>query len=218
MTETSSEISQLSADEVRQLREVLDRAQILECLHRYCRGVDRADAELVHTVYHPGSTDDHGMLKMSGEEFANSPHRRSPDNVMSHHIMGQSKIEFDDKGAWVETYFIGHQRTRRPIGDVAAGRGDSDEARGDYLSIFVGRYIDRSLKIDGEWKIMHRTVVMDWAEESDSKQVHPLFDTFVQAARSPHDYVYAGRSRGPARSVTSRLHQMEDGDVEAVAE
>ncbi len=35
------------------IREFLDRQEILDCIHRYCRGVDRLDAELLASAYHP---------------------------------------------------------------------------------------------------------------------------------------------------------------------
>jgi hypothetical protein len=204
MTGISDEVATpLTAAEVRQLRDVLERAQILECLHRYSRGIDRADSELVHTVYHAGSTDDHGILKVSGDEFADAPHRRHPDNLASHHMIGQSKIELDGDSAWVETYFIAHQRTRGPIGDMVLAATARTHNLAS-LSIFVGRYVDRFLKVDHDWRIMNRTVVMDWAEEGTSSQEHPLLGSFAPAAHAPNDLVY----RGTSSSVTPALHDV----------
>lgn len=36
---------ELSADQSRRLLEMLDRQEILDCIHRYCRGMDRLDRE-----------------------------------------------------------------------------------------------------------------------------------------------------------------------------
>ena len=47
----------------RALRVLLDKQEIHEVLMRYCRGIDRCDAELLHSVYHPDATDDHGLFK-----------------------------------------------------------------------------------------------------------------------------------------------------------
>ena len=35
------------------LQELLDRQDILDCVHRYCRAVDRFDREMLLSVYHP---------------------------------------------------------------------------------------------------------------------------------------------------------------------
>ena len=38
----------------------LDRQAIVDCIHRYARGVDRADDELLRSAYHPDAVEDHG--------------------------------------------------------------------------------------------------------------------------------------------------------------
>ena len=42
-----------SEDERVALRELLDRQAITDCIHRYCRGVDRMDREATCSAYHP---------------------------------------------------------------------------------------------------------------------------------------------------------------------
>ena len=37
-----------------------DDRSIKRCLHRYCGGIDRCDAELVASCCHSDATDDHG--------------------------------------------------------------------------------------------------------------------------------------------------------------
>ena len=43
------------------------RDEIRELLTRYCRGVDRMDAELIASAYHPDAIDEHGMTQFTGE-------------------------------------------------------------------------------------------------------------------------------------------------------
>src|SRR5262245_42303050 len=52
------------------LERLLDERAIRRRLVDYCRGIDRCDAELVASVYHPDATDDHGSFKGLGVEFA----------------------------------------------------------------------------------------------------------------------------------------------------
>ena len=44
----------------REVQELLDKQAIHEVMIRYCRGLDRMDAELVGSAYHPDAHDDHG--------------------------------------------------------------------------------------------------------------------------------------------------------------
>src|SRR5690348_975727 len=60
------------ADLERQLRGVLDRQEIYDCLMRYCRGIDRGDLELARSAYHPDALDDHGIYCGNSWEFVES--------------------------------------------------------------------------------------------------------------------------------------------------
>ena len=44
----------------RRLAEFVARQEILTVLARYARGVDRADAQLLRSCYHPGAIEEHG--------------------------------------------------------------------------------------------------------------------------------------------------------------
>ena len=44
--------------------------EIRRRLLEYCRGIDRCDAALVASVYHPDGTDDHGSFVGLGTDFA----------------------------------------------------------------------------------------------------------------------------------------------------
>ena len=58
------------------LRRLADERAIERRLVDYCRGVDRGDAALVASVYHPDGTDDHGSFKGLGVDFAEYVTRR----------------------------------------------------------------------------------------------------------------------------------------------
>ena len=42
----------------------------LDAIHRYCRAVDRADRDLLVSVYHPDAIDDHGLF-VGGPDIIN---------------------------------------------------------------------------------------------------------------------------------------------------
>jgi hypothetical protein len=62
--------SVFTAADVRRLRKLSDRQEILDCIHRYCRAIDRFDRELLISVYHPDAIDDHGLFVGGPKEFA----------------------------------------------------------------------------------------------------------------------------------------------------
>src|SRR5262245_17777267 len=55
-----------SAVDAPAVRVLLDKQAIQEVLARYCRGVDRADLELLRSVYHPDAIDNHGTFNGNG--------------------------------------------------------------------------------------------------------------------------------------------------------
>ena len=54
-----------------EVQALVDKQAILEVLTRYCRALDRGDAALIASAYHPDAVDDHG-----GKTFARVGHAR----------------------------------------------------------------------------------------------------------------------------------------------
>ena len=52
------------------LREMLDRQEIHDCIVHYCLGVDRLDAEMLASAYHPDAIDDQGIYVGRLRRFA----------------------------------------------------------------------------------------------------------------------------------------------------
>ena len=126
---------------------------------RYCRGVDRADAQLISSSYHEGATDDHGTYYGPAEQFVDLciGHFDAYDS-MAHHITNEY-VEFDgDDVAFSEAYFVAYMRRR------------ADER--SILETLIGRYVDRFERRDGSWRIAHRVVVY---ESGDSREISTPF-------------------------------------------
>src|SRR5262245_60945819 len=132
------------------LSRLADEHAIQRRLVEYCRGVDRGDAALVASVYHPDGTDDHGSFKGLGSEFAEYVTRRLPERYeATMHSISNPLVTFTGPdSAVVECH-------------VCARHRRSDE-QGTVLETFGGRYVDRFERRDGEWKIAHRIVVHEW--------------------------------------------------------
>lgn len=131
------------------LSELADREAIKECLYRYCRGVDRLDADMVRSAYWPDCTDNHLNFTGNAEEFIGwaFPIMGSMDQTM--HIIGNVLMTLRGEHADVESYFYGIHRINLP-----------DGAKADVIG--AGRYIDRFEKRADEWRVLRRTVVTDW--------------------------------------------------------
>ena len=159
------------------VQRLLDEREIHRRLTDYCRGVDRCDAELIASVYHPDGRDDHGGFIGLGVDFAHyvvERLRAGYDATM--HTIANTTIDFaDDDTAHVETYVHAvHRRTTDA---------------GPQIMSFGGRYIDRFERRDGAWRIADRVVVREW-DRLDS--VTPMYPEgrFREGVRGRDDVSY----------------------------
>jgi hypothetical protein len=130
------------------LRDLLAKQEIHELLMRYCRGIDRRDAELLHEVYHSDATDDHGGFKGLAKDFVTWAIEALGRDENTSHYIANELIEIDGDTAYAESYFHAvHRRTQK------------DGNRVDL--IFQGRYVDRFECRGGSWRIADRKVVYD---------------------------------------------------------
>jgi SnoaL-like domain len=132
------------------LQTLLAEREIGRVLLRYCRGVDRGDAEMIRDCYHPGAVDVHGRYSGDGPAFGDYAvgvlTRRYA--ATTHHI-GAPLIELDGDSAHVDTYVVAYHLSVDPLGQA-------------HLYVFGGRYVDRFSRRDGRWRIDARAVVRDW--------------------------------------------------------
>jgi SnoaL-like protein len=126
---------------------LVDRAQILDCLHRYTRGMDRLDRELARSAYHDDAIDDHGGFLANVEDFLDWAFDYHAKQVRHQHYVSNHFVELDGDTAHAETYytFVGTDR---------------DETKP--VEIVGGRYLDRFDRRDGRWAIAARVCVEEW--------------------------------------------------------
>jgi hypothetical protein len=172
------------ADPGSELDRLLSEAAIRRVLARYCRGVDRLDAELVRACYHPGAIDSHGNFEGPVEEFVPWALKMAGRYSMTMHFLGTILIELDDVDpdlATSETYAIAYHRLEggKPHHNVAAGF----------------RYVDRFERrsVDGgaaEWRIGARVAVSEWLRKDPPEGWWPIGDEFLTGERGPGDAVH----------------------------
>lgn len=126
---------------------LLDRQEILDCLVRFSRGMDRFDRALVLSAFHPDAT-------ISAGDFVGGP-AAMYDWASELHEQGQSATQhdllnhtcdIDGDIAHCETYYL----------FVGRNRDDSNWVAG-------GRYIDRLERRDGQWRIALRCNAVAWS-------------------------------------------------------
>jgi hypothetical protein len=134
------------------LEKLLAKQAIYEVLATYCRGVDRCDADLVRSVYHEDSYDDHGYWKGRGQDFSVFVvDRLWKANSATTHSITNIVIDFDDNGV---------ARSEAQVMATLVRRGTDPVV----VDVMGGRYVDRLSKRDGVWRIEERTVVLDWTK------------------------------------------------------
>lgn len=153
------------------LQQVFDRQQIIEVLHRYARGIDRGDVELLKTVYHPDATDAHGSFEGNAHEFADFmiPRITTQTNYSIHHVTNEL-VEVDGNRAIAESYLWGYHRVpggRESVteffGEEYAARAEAEgtlDCEHEYLT--GGRYLDKLTKRQGIWRIWRRQITVEW--------------------------------------------------------
>jgi SnoaL-like protein len=167
---TSLEPDHVATDE--QLVRLLARHEIEQVLYRYCRGVDRADWDLMLSAFHPDAIDEHGSVNGSAADLVEWTRKRHEQVVQSMHLL--SNIGFLAQTAdhvWTEAYCAVRQRHVRP------GKSDVD------LSIGV-RYID-VFELRAEWRIIRRRTRYDWVRRLTGEK--DLLATSPELERSARD-------------------------------
>jgi hypothetical protein len=126
---------------------VLDRQDILDCLTRFSRGMDRFDREHFLSAFHPDAVIAAGDF-VGGPDalftWASDMHEQGQS--ATHHNLLNHTCDIDGDVAHTETYYLYAARNRDETNWLAGGR-----------------YIDRLERRDGKWKIVLRTNVIEWS-------------------------------------------------------
>ena len=89
------------------LQHLIDRQEINDCIHRYTRGLDRHDDELLRSVFHPDAIDNHGAWVGGREEFVQWANHVCHNALGGHmHHITSHTCEIDGDVAHTESYVI----------------------------------------------------------------------------------------------------------------
>ena len=141
------------------LQELIDRQEILECVHRYARALDRHDDELLASVFHEDAIDNHGPWVGPRDDFVEWANHECHNALAAHmHHITTHNCELAGDVAHAETYVMFVHRPKT----------------GSEILVGGGRYVDRFEKRNGEWRIALRRVVMDVSYLADGSSFEEL--------------------------------------------
>ena len=137
-------------EEVRELR---DRGEVIDCVYRYARGLDRHDSELFASAFHADAIDHHGPFLGRRDDFVRWGLDLLAAEWNAHtHFITNVRVEFDGDTAHAECYVLFAQRRRdAPVVEFGGGR-----------------YIDRVERRAGRWGIAAREVIIEWSASANT--------------------------------------------------
>ncbi len=167
-----------------EMQEMLEHYRITKLVADYCRGVDRADWDLMESVYAQESWDDHGTLRMDGRAFvAELMGRQTTRPYKFGHHLNQTVVHLDGDTAGAETYF--HSIVVR----------DDDEGN-TLLDLLWGRYVDHlSREPGGKWRINKRQTIRDWSMTTPVTEDRIGAMAFLQGQPNQSDPSYTALGR-----------------------
>lgn len=132
--------------------QLADREAITDLIYRYCRAMDRIDAELGYTIWHADGIADYGkeVFQGKGRDFIDhvcAQHRRT---LMHSHQVTNIIIELDGNTAASESYVTATLRIQH---------GDELKQISNW-----GRYADSWSCRNGIWGIDKRIAIRDFDE------------------------------------------------------
>lgn len=134
-----------------ELRALLDRDRIRQCIERLARGEDRRDGGMIKASYWPDSVTDYGVFQGDFDAYYAWVIPGADAITNTQHVLGQSYTELAGDSARVETHVVSYHR-------VNMGTEERDTCIG-------GRYLDVFERRDGEWRIASRTMLYDWYQD-----------------------------------------------------
>jgi hypothetical protein len=125
------------------LHNLIAQAQIRNVLALHSRGVDRADAHLLGAAYHADATVDYGFFVGPAATLVGILAGAQKAALPTLHRTGNAEIRIAGDRAISESYVVAY----------------AEEA--DLQRMIFGRYLDRLDRRGGEWRLTHRTYVLD---------------------------------------------------------
>lgn len=137
----------LTPEKLAKLEQLMHRQDILDCLVRFSRAMDRFDQALFLSAFHTDAVIAAGeFVGGPADLYAWASNLHQQGQRATHHNLLNHSCDIAGDVAHAETYYL----------FVGRNHDDSNWIAG-------GRYIDRLEQRDGDWKIALRTNVIEWS-------------------------------------------------------
>jgi hypothetical protein len=164
------------------LQYLIDRQDILDCIHRYPRALDRHDDALLESVFHEDAIDNHGRWVGGRADFVQWANHECHNKLDGHmHHITTHNCEIEDDRAETESYVLFVHRYKD----------------GKTIHVAGGRYVDRLEKRDGEWRISLRRLLLDYRYLADGT-IFGEWDGYPKGAQDRSDISYGRPLELPA--------------------
>jgi hypothetical protein len=161
------------------LQGLLDGEELRALSATYMRGLDRADGALVRSVFTDDATTHYGSFTGGPDEMAGMAMKALSAYSDTQHFLGQINLEVDGDEGTGEVYFQAYHK----------------HATEGFDRFICGRYIDRYRRVNGSWRISHRTEAVDWS------RTEPIADDYLRLR--PHTV----RGTRDATDLSYRPHE-----------
>jgi SnoaL-like domain len=160
------------------VRYLLDRTEILDCISKHARGCDRHDVDLITAAYHDDGVDEHGFATNPGPDYGEWANKTHAETSQVHiHNVTTHTCEIDGDTAHAESYVI----------VVLIG------IDGKSAQFVTGRYLDRLERRDGQWRIAVRRGTVEGMFLGDARVLQSSFfkeKGYLVGTRDRHDLSY----------------------------
>ena len=133
------------------VQDLLAEAAINDVNMRYCRAADRTDFDLLRTCFHSDAVLVFSFFTGGVDEFVNMARRGLSGYAVTTHFVGNRLISVAGDTARAEFYTLATHRIAK----------DEKGPERDYIASV--RYVDRLESRQGDWRIVRRQCVLDWA-------------------------------------------------------
>jgi hypothetical protein len=154
---------------------------IRELVLDYCAAIDRDDIMLLERIYHPDALDEHGYNRSNtAREFLEIARGGAPGMRVLQHNVTNHRVEVAGDEAEGEVYINAYHL-------IDGGDGTS-------VLLVGARFLDRYSRREGDWRIAHRRVVIDWAHQFPVGDATGGFEGMDRLQRGTRDAQDPGRA------------------------
>ena len=150
---------------VKTVDDLLAEQAVRKAVTCYSRGADRCDVELLKSAFHDDAEVKYGSYDGHYAEFCdNVVAGHMAMNYTTHTVMNEYYEIDAASGSGVGEVYVLAFLSMSQAGDVMAVENYKEsESDGGFEYVVAGRYVDRYVCREGDWRIVMRQYIIDWS-------------------------------------------------------